>query len=359
MKGTVSKIYAITLTIGLVGAEILLLCLPAFSTSEGAVSLLFGLALSLFLAPTFHELGHVFFAEISMMKWTYIKIFCFSFIAKKKGFHVKFANPFTADQTQVIPKSGGDMKKRAIKYTLGGLVFGGGYLLLLLVSALLLMSFGATAVLLWGMLPYAAYLFLLNVVPAEYASGKTDMQVFVGLLKGDAAEQAMLSAMEIHGKLFEGNSYSEIDEHLFKFPCLREDEPIWSVAHELCYRRALEQGDLGQAAKELERFAQAEEYLTEEEYQTLAAEYVYMHALSGDFEKANKCAEASKNFLSGEAPTAKRILATCSYLRGEENACRALIEQAKIVLEEELIKGNKKFEEILLSRLDLKEKNQE
>ena len=183
------------------------------------------------------------------------------------------------------------------------------------------------------------------------------MQVFVGIVNGEASEQAMLSAMEIHGKLFEGYSYAEINEELFSFPSIREDDPIWPITHELCYRKALEEGHLEQAAKELERFAQAEEYLTEEEYQTLAAEYVYMHALSGDFEKANKCAEASKNFLSGETPAAKRILATCSYLRGEENACLALIEQAKIVLEKELIEGNKKFEEILLSRLDVKEED--
>jgi hypothetical protein len=352
MKGTLSKIYAIALTIGFIAAEILLLCLPAFSQSKAAVSLLIGLALSLFLAPTFHELGHVFFAEIAKTKWMYVKLFCFSFTARKKGFSVKLANPFSADQTQVIPKSGENMKKRAIKYTLGGLIFGFGYLFLLLVAAFIVMSFGVISAMLWGMIPYAAYLFLLNVVPAEYASGKTDMQVFVGILKEDAAEQAMLAAMEIHGKLFEGYSYAEINEELFAFNALREDEPIWAVVRELCYRKALEEGDFVRAAKELERFAQAEGYLTESEYEMLAAEYVYMHALNGDFEKANKCAEACKNFLSGETPAAKRILATCSYLRGEELACKALIEQAKLAFAEELIEGNKKFEEMLLSRLE-------
>ena len=359
MKGTLSKIYAITLTFGFVAAEILLLCLPAFSEPKNTGSILIGLALSLVLAPNFHELGHVFFAEISRMKWTYVKLFCFSFTAKKRGFLVKLVNPFAADQTQVIPKSGGNMKNRAIKYTLGGLIFGGGYLLLLLVAAFVAMGFGVTAAKLWGMIPYAAYLFLLNVVPAEYASGKTDMQVFVGIVKEEAAEQAMLAAMEIHGKLFEGYSYAEISKELFVFSGLREDEPIWAVARELCYRKALEEGDFLKAAKELERFAQAEEYLTESEYEMLAAEYTYMHALSGDFEKANKCAEASKNFLSGDTPAAKRILATCSHLRGEENACEALIEQAKRALEEEQIAGNKKFEEILLSRLERIEENKE
>ena len=359
MKATLSKIYAIILTVGFVAAEIFLLCLPVFSQPKAIVLLAVGLALSLFFAPTFHELGHVFFAKMANMKWTYIKLFCFSFTAKKKGFLVKFVNPFAADQTQVIPKSGGDMKKRATKYTLGGLIFGGVYLLLVVIFALIAIKLGTVSALLWGMVPYAAYLFLLNVVPAEYASGKTDMQVFLEILKGEETEQAMLSTMEIHGKLFEGNSYSEIDNDLFEFPRLREDEPIWSVARELCYRKALEKGDFVKAAKELERFAQAEEYLTEQEYEILASEYAYMHALNGDFEKANKCADACKNFLVGNTPTAKRILATCAHVRGEENACRALIEQAKLALEEEMIAGNKKFEEILLSRLEGIEENKE
>ena len=94
---------------------------------------------------------------------------------------------------------------------------------------------------LWGMVPYAAYLFLLNLPPVEYASGKTDTLVYLGLKKGYDGEKNMLSAMEIQGQLYEGKSFAEIDETLyFDNPQLCEDEPLFAVMLDLKYRYFLE-----------------------------------------------------------------------------------------------------------------------
>ena len=90
---------------------------------------------------------------------------------------------------------------------------------------------------LWGILPYTGYLFLLNVLPLEYPNGKTDIGVYVGIKKGEAAEKNMLSAMEIQGQLAEGKSFSEIDEMLYMdVPQLCEDEPMFAVMLDLRYR---------------------------------------------------------------------------------------------------------------------------
>lgn len=58
----------------------------------------------------------------------------------------------------------------------GGLLFGGAFLLTISVVAAGFDGY-AGAFVLFGALPYAAYLFLLNLPPFEYAGGKTDMRV--------------------------------------------------------------------------------------------------------------------------------------------------------------------------------------
>ena len=59
------------------------------------------------------------------------------------------------------------------------------------------------------------YIFFLNIAPLEYASGKTDALVYRGIQRGEAAEKVMLSAMEIQGQLYEGKTFSQIDESLY------------------------------------------------------------------------------------------------------------------------------------------------
>ena len=134
------------------------------------------------------------------------------------------------------------MLKRASVYTLGGLIYSGILLVLVLVWVILSVCFEQPSYLTLGLLPYTAYLFLLNVAPFEYASGKTDMLVFVGLKTSQPAEKTMLSAMEIQGCLYEGKSFTEIDEPLyFHTPQLCEDEPLFAVMQDLRYRYYLEE----------------------------------------------------------------------------------------------------------------------
>ena len=122
------------------------------------------------------------------------------------------------------------MQKRAAKYTLGGLVLSGIVLSILVVAAVLCSCVWTTQFILWGAVPYTAYLFMLNVLPLEYASGKTDVLVYVGIKNHAPAEKNMLAAMEIQGNLYTGKSFSEIDENLYyDLPQLCEDEPLYAV----------------------------------------------------------------------------------------------------------------------------------
>ncbi|MFQ7079555.1 MAG: hypothetical protein ACLRSW_17405 [Christensenellaceae bacterium] len=71
------------------------------------------------------------------------------------------------------------------------------------------------------------------------------------------AGKCLISAMEIHGKLAEGKSFSEIDEKFyFDLPQLPEDEPMYAIILDLRYRYYLERGK-GRAADCLNRLASA------------------------------------------------------------------------------------------------------
>lgn len=321
---------------------------------EETAEVLCGLVLGFALAPVLHEGGHIAFANAGNMKLVYAKFFCFKIYEKEGKKRLGFASPFAPDQMQVLPKAGGNMQRRATLYTLGGLFVEGAFLIVVLVGAILCTALNVTRFSLWGMIPYAAYLFLLNLLPVEYASGKTDGLVWLGIRKGYDEEKTMLAAMEIQGQLFEGKSFSEIDRTLyFDLPQLCEDEPLFAVMLDLRYRYFLECGDFAHAADCLNRMANAQAYLPDAEMEKLAAELTYMHAMRGDLESAEESGKLCRTYLRSENVSAKRILLAYSKAAGKMEALHALKEQAEKCLEYEKIAGVRKFEEILLSRMEL------
>ncbi len=241
------------------------------------------------------------------------------------------------------------MKKRAYLYTAGGLVYSGVFVALLIALAV-----GSGNYLAWGSLPYAGYLFLLNVMPVEYASGKTDTFVLHGIRKGYDEEKCMLSAMEIQGRLMEGKTFGEIEKAwYFDLPQLPEDAPLYAVLLDLRYRYYLDIEDVDGAADCLNRLAQAQLYLSDYEVEKVAGELVYLHSLRGDIESAEACGKLCQGYLAGESVAAKRILAAFSLAVGKTEAIAPLKEQATIALTYEEIAGVKKWEEKLLERIKI------
>ena len=354
MKKGLSTAYAVMNTLLLIAGYVLVFYFAWGKGTDAMISLLVGIAEGFIAAPIFHELGHLFFAQIGKMEYVYLKAFCFRFVRKNGKVKFSFASPFAADETQVVPKCGGNMKKRTKRYVLGGLLSEGFVLFILLGVAILVTVLGGFPFVLWGMIPYFAYLFLLNVIPANYASGKTDVAVYFGIKKDEAAEKNMLAAMEIQGQLYEGKSFSEIDKSLyFNQPQLCEDEPLFAIMLDLRYRYYLETHDFEQAADQLNRLAQSQAYLFDEEVEKIVAELAYMHAINNDEEMARECEKLCASFLEQNTLSAYRIKAALAYLYGDINEAKAQKECAKQTLEQERIKGNTKFEGILLSRINL------
>ena len=353
MKRRIATIYATVCTL-LLAAGFLLAFLFAWKDGvEATVKCLYGLFIGFLLSPILHELGHVSFALIAKMDYVFVKCFCFKIYIKNGKKRLGFASPFSPDETQALPLQSGDMKKRAILYTVGGLVYGGVFLLLILAGAVVASAVGKPSYVLWGILPYAAYLFLLNVAPFEYGNGKTDALVYIGLKKEYDAEKNMLSAMEIQGLLSEGKSFAQIDRELYyNVPQLCEDEPLFAVMLELRYRYHLERGELTEATACLNRLASVAEYMPETEFEKIAAEFVYINSLRGEMGEAEENASKCQAFLKGETATAKRVLAAWSKANGQTEFVETLLKQAEACLKNERIAGVQKFEKILLDRIE-------
>lgn len=351
MRRKWSTVYAVFLTVLLVVGCIACFLFACFAGIKEAVISICGLVAGFILAQVYHELGHIGFASAVKMELVYTKFFCLKFYRKGGKLRMGFASPFAPDETQVIPKRGGDMQKRALIYTAGGLVMGGFLLVLLIAVNTMLFCLKIPSHWILGLLPYCAYSFLLNALPFEYASGKTDALVYRGIKKGYDAEKVMLSAMEIHGKLYEGYSFSEIEEkYYYDVPQLCEDEPLFAVILDLRYRYHLEKGELRKSAECLNRLIESREYLSVQETEKIAVELVYMHSVGEDIERAEESAKLCQDVLKQEDISAKRALLAYSYAVGKTEAIPVLIEQYQACIERERIKGLQKSERILLDR---------
>lgn len=351
-KRVFANIYAIICTLALATGCVLAFYFAWSAGTAETVSVIVGILLSLILAPTLHECGHIVFAVASDMEIAYAKFFCFRLQRKKGKLRLGLASPFGAEETQAIPKKGGNMKRRACAYTLGGLLFSAVMIVLLLVCASVFSYLDKNNFLCWGLLPYTAYLFVLNALPLEYGSGKTDALIFRGIKKGYDAEKTMLSAMEIQGRLYAGESFSQIEERwYYELPQLAEDEPLFAVILDLRYRYHLEKEEFEKSATCLNRLVSVQEYLPDSEVEKIAGELVYMHAVHEDYERAKACGEACKEYLAGDSAQAKRILATYSSAFGQTDAVAVLKAQAESALQYERLEGVRKFEKILLSRI--------
>lgn len=351
-KRVLSNICAILCTVLLAVGFLAVFYFAWNAGTAETVKAIVALAVSLVLVPILHELGHIAFASGTNMEIVYAKFFCFRLTRKKGKLRLGLASPFGAEETQAIPKTGGNMKKRAKAYTLGGLIVSGVETVIILAGAIILSCFGKSNFFLWGIVPYSSYLLVLNALPLEYGSGKTDALVYRGIQKGYDAEKTMLVAMEIQGRLYAGESFAQIEEELYYgVPQLAEDEPLFAVMLDLRYRYHLEREEFEKAASNLNRLASLQEYLPDSELEKVAAELVYMHALHGDRERADACGKSCEAYLAGDTAQAKRILAAYSYAFGKTDAVAVLKELAESALSYERMEGVQKFERTLLSRI--------
>lgn len=196
------------------------------------------------IAVILHELGHVIFGAMSGMKVKMSRL-----------------NPFlTSASCTVMPLKSKNIKRRLIITTLGGIVLNALFLALGAAA----FALGGKLVILTFVAPSSLYLFLINAVPLEYASGKTDMLAAAEAVKGEPSYLVLERVLTIQGMLSEGAKLEDIDEQFFySVPQVAEDDAafIMLVSLRADYYKA--KGDEANAAKWEERLSSLLEYLPE------------------------------------------------------------------------------------------------
>ena len=351
MKRIWVKIYAWALLVLAVGGMLAVIFFAA-QDLDNLVEAVVGCTVSLFLVPTLHELGHVSFALANRMEIVYCKFFAFHYYRKGDKKRFGFTNPLAPEETQVLPIGCQNMKKRAYRYAIGGLVFSGVLFTVVLAASILSWALGGNAFTVYAWLPYSAYLFLLNLLPVEYPSGKTDALIAAGIRKNEPVEQTMVNLMCIHGELQQGLSFAEIDEsYYFSAPQIPVDEPLYVAILDARYSYYLEKEDFEKALDCLKRIRAAGEYLSKEEICTLERNLAYLCLIGGKDTVLKEAVKHDEKYWQRNEVAIKRILATYMSGCGDQERTAALMGQAYALLPSVFPEGLKKHEEIMLSRI--------
>ncbi|MCD8308310.1 MAG: hypothetical protein LUD19_00530 [Clostridia bacterium] len=175
------------------------------------------------LSGYLHELGHAIFGAASGMKVGFIK-----------------TNMFSTSACTVSPKRGGNIKKRLITTCSGGLVIN----FILLLWGVIALCIPAVNNLFSFTAPASVYLFILNAIPAEYASGKTDMLVIKEAVKNEPTAQVLTAILDIQGELATGTNLADIaEERLINLPQLPDDDYNFAMLTSLRRDYYLAKGD--------------------------------------------------------------------------------------------------------------------
>ena len=193
------------------------------------------------VAALLHEAGHLVFGGIS-------------------GMRVKLGRPrvFAPSSCTVMPRRSGKMRRRFIVTALGGLAVN----LLTAAVGMGLLFAGGAALYFSFLAPASFYLFMINVLPAEYAGGGTDMLLAMRAAKNTAEWQVLARVLDIQGMVAEGRALADIDEdYFFSVPQIAEDESAFIMLVSLRADYYNAKGDGANAAKWEERREELRAYI--------------------------------------------------------------------------------------------------
>ncbi|MCD8373416.1 MAG: hypothetical protein LUD27_08985 [Clostridia bacterium] len=194
--------------------------------ASGVVYLIIYIALCLVMFPLsgyLHELGHVIAGGVSGMKVSIIK-----------------TNMFSSAACSVSPKRGGNIRRRFIITALGGLAIN----LLFVIFGVIALCVPAINGVFSFTAPSSLYFLLLNIFPAEYAGGKTDMLTVAEAAKNEPTAQVLMAVLEIQGEVAAGKPLAEVEEdRILNLPQLPEDDYNFAMLTSLRYQYYFEKGD--------------------------------------------------------------------------------------------------------------------
>lgn len=187
------------------------------------------------LSSLLHELGHMLFGAMCGIK-------------TKPHFSL-----FGSSSCALMPKKEGKIKSRVIFTALGGFTVN---LLIGLICGILV-SFDIAPVWLTFLIPANMYLLILNAIPVQFASGKTDGLVITEVVSGNDEAKVLLAVLTVQAQVLNGKPIQEVDEALlFDLPQIREDDQSFIALTELRYEYMKAKGNEEEAQKYKQRFEQ-------------------------------------------------------------------------------------------------------
>ncbi|MDE7087885.1 MAG: hypothetical protein K2O67_06810 [Clostridia bacterium] len=168
---------------------------------------------------------------------------------------------FKSSSVEVFPKGAKGLRARFIITAGAGLFFD------FLLIALGVVAFAVPSVtpVLGIMLPYAFYQFVVNVIPTEYAGGKTDGALIVEGFSRNPVSQVLFAVLKIQGLIGAGVPLKEIDESLFlDVPQIAEDELYFIILTQLRFEYYEATGNDPEAYKYFLRYKDLIQYLPSE-----------------------------------------------------------------------------------------------
>ncbi len=200
--------------------------------------------LSIPLGNILHEGGHLLFGTCCGMK---VKM-------DKQPF---LKSLFYSNSCQVVPRRDAFVKGKFVITTFGGLF----------INAICVV-FGVLALLIEGMpaivatiAPWSLYLLLVNGLPLEYQSGKTDMLVALEVITNDDSGRVLINILRVQAQANKKGLENIEEDLLFNLPQLPEDNVYFIILTYLRYKYYLARGEQAQSQKYYARLAEIIEYL--------------------------------------------------------------------------------------------------
>lgn len=190
-------------------------------------------------AGVFHELGHALFGLFSGLRGK-----------------ISISSTFSLDRplsVGVVPRTDKNLKGRMIVTSLGGLAVN----LIFIGAGILALAVPQIPIWISGIAVSNISVFIDNVLPVEYKTGKTDGLVISELLRNEPSAQVMLAVLAVHAHILGGKSIETVDKSLlFDVPQIREDDASFISLVELRARYCRAVGDIENADKYQARFEQ-------------------------------------------------------------------------------------------------------
>ncbi len=198
-----------------------------------ALAVYAAMILALPFSSLMHELGHMLFGAICKIK------------------AVPKFKLFGSSSCKLIPKTDKKLKWRLIFTAYGGLVIN-AFLFILGIVAL---ATNDVPVWLALFIPSNVYLYIINAMPVQFDSGKTDGLIGSELINQADSAKVMLAVLTVQAQVLKGKPIAEVDEQLlFGVPQIIESDESFIALTELRYEYFKAKGETAQAEKYKARF---------------------------------------------------------------------------------------------------------